>query len=208
MLVDMMKPEDVEMQSLIDEYLTEDDKSLVFKKVQSNKAMGIHGGNSFVLYSNANKVKEFVENGHYVQFIAYGIDYMILKESGTFTLRANDFDSIDQLTEFTSEYMFDWYQDTGDIDMDLLDKIYAWLLVSPYQAMAMSECARDHLHKTVDYLWMCTVVENKAFSSECYGESKRLINSKLDHWFNGVSILRRGCGYENIIKPMEFEWTT
>ena len=101
MLVDMMKPEDVEMQSLIDEYLTEDDKSLVFKKVQSNKAMGIHGGNSFVLYSNANKVKEFVENGHYVQFIAYGIDYMILKESGTFTLRANDFDSIDQLTEFT-----------------------------------------------------------------------------------------------------------
>tara|TARA_R110000744_G_scaffold154298_1_gene269013 strand:- start:3270 stop:3884 length:615 start_codon:yes stop_codon:yes gene_type:complete len=203
MLVDMTNPEDAKMQNLIDQYLTEDDKSLIFKNIKSNKTMGIHGGNNFVLYSNAKQVREFVENGHYVQFMAYGIDYMILKDSGTFTFKSTTFESIGELVEFTNEYMFEWYQEAGSIDMDLLDKIYAWLLVSPYQAMAMSECAREHLHKTVDYLWMCTVVENQAFASECYGQSKRLINSKIDNWFNGVPILRLGCGYENIIKPME-----
>lgn len=202
MLVDMMKPKDVEMQNLIDEHLTEDDKSMIFKRLQSNKARGIHGGNSFVLYSNANKVKEFVEDGHYAQFMAYGIDYMILKQSGTFTMNASSFESMDDLVDFAHEYLFEWHQDAG-IDMDLLDKIYAWLLVSPYQAMSMSECVREHLHKTVDYLWMCPVIGSKAFIEECYRETKTLINCELDKWFDSVPILHRGCGYANIIKPME-----
>ena len=204
MLVDTMKPTDANMQSLIDQYLTEDDKCMVFKKVQSNKARGIHGGNNFVLYSTANRVKEFVENGHYLQFMAYGIDYMILKESSTFSANVNNLDSIDHLVDFASEYLYEWYQDTGNIDTDLLDRIYAWLLISPYQAMMMSQCARDHLHRTVDYLWMCTVTGNAAFKNECYDKGKALINTQIDRWLDNVSILHRDCGYANIIKPMEF----
>ena len=203
MLVDLMGREDAEMKSLIEKYLNEEDKSMIFKKVQSNKTLGIHGGDAFVLYSNANETRQFVENGHYVNFMAYGLDYMLYKKSHTFSMRASSFECMDDLINFTHEFMFEWYQDIGTIETDLLDKVYAWLLISPYQAMMMSKCVRDHLHKTVEYLWMCTVVSTEAFTNECYNESKRLINGKLDHWFDKVSILRPGCGYANIIEPME-----
>ena len=201
MSVDLLKCNDTAMMSLIDKYLNEDDKGHVFEKLKYNNVRAIHDGDAFVLYSTANKVKAFIKNGHFVDLICYGIDYFLHKKPSTFC--SMNLNSHEQVEEAVNDYCYEWYQESGEIDNDLLDKVYAWLLISPYTAMVMTEGVRNQLHKTVEYLWMCTATNDQAFANECYSQGKVLVNSKLDSWFENVPILRRGCGYANIIEPME-----
>ena len=49
-----------EMNSLIDKYLTEDDKALIHGKVRGAKVKSISQNNQFLLHSVATKVKSFV----------------------------------------------------------------------------------------------------------------------------------------------------
>ena len=127
-----------EMNSLIDKYLTEDDKALIHGKVRGAKVKSISQNNQFLLHSVATKVKSFVQDGHFTAFMAYGLDYMVLGESSTFTL--SGFTDIEELSEFTYSYCFEWNESqTGGIDEHMLDLIYVWLLTSPYVAMSMTE---------------------------------------------------------------------
>jgi len=202
MSADVLKCDAREIHDFIDQHLTEDDKSMIFEKMKSNDVRSVHNGDAFLLYSMANKVKAFVEDGHHVSILSYGIDFFIDKKPSRFS--SIQCASVDDLEDFVYQYCLEWHQESGEIDNDLLDRLYAWMLISPYTAMAMTEDVRSELHRTVDFLWMCTVTGNKAFSNECYDRGKSMINGKLKYWFENVPIMVPGCGYENIIKPMEF----
>ena len=191
-----------EMNSLIDKYLTEDDKALIHGKVRGAKVKSISQNNQFLLHSVATKVKSFVQDGHFTAFMAYGLDYMVLGESSTFTL--SGFTDIEELSEFTYSYCVEWNESqTGGIDEHMLDLIYVWLLTSPYVAMSMTEKTREVLHDAVEFLWLDPATDNNSLYSQCYEDGKRFTNEPIQHWIDNAPIMYKGCGYENIIKSQE-----
>ncbi|MAH49043.1 hypothetical protein CMI37_24665 [Candidatus Pacearchaeota archaeon] len=193
--------EDTEAQEVIDKYLTEDDKVAIFKRLRANKIRCMHNGDWFLLHSTANKVKTFIEDGHYASLLAYGLDYMIDEGPSRFT--SSNVQCSSDLLSAVHEFCFDWYQESGEIEEELLDRIYAWTLISPYTAMSMTERTREELHRVVDILWMCPATGNRAFAEHCYQTGRLEINSAIQHWMDVVPIMRKGCGYANIIQPQE-----
>ncbi len=190
-----------EAQRMIEKYLTEDDKHFISKNRSGSKVLSFNDNNHFLLYSTAKKVKDFVEYGHFVAFIAYGIDFMLDGKAGHFSL--NRFADHSELVEVVHECCWEWYQEDGELENDFLDKIYAWLAITPYAAMSMTDKTRQALHGSVEFLWMSTVTNEKSFANECYIAGKRETNRAIQHWIDNVPIMHRGCGYMNIIKPQE-----
>ena len=68
-------PNDV--QETIDAYLTEEDKGRILSNHRLNKVRVFPGNEMFHLYSEANKAKEFLENGHYINVLGFGVYYLI-----------------------------------------------------------------------------------------------------------------------------------
>ena len=185
----------------IDLYLTEDYKDSIFGKLKAKRVRSVHGGDRFLTHSIANKVKTFVEDGQYVAFIAYGIDYMLFEKPGSFSTQT--FTCHEELTNVVHQICFEWHQDGGRIDEDTLDRIYAWLMISPYSAMSMTENVRHELHKAVDFFWVCTATGNRALATQCYDRGKDMTNRSIQQWMDNVLIMVKGCGYTNIIEPQE-----
>ncbi len=190
------------MSTFVDKYLTEDDKSIILRKSGTSRAIG--DGNQFLLHSAASRVKRFIDDGHYVQFIAYGLDYMMLQTSSTFMANAHQLECMDDLFDFASAYFFEWYQE-GTLDDETLDKAYVWMLTTPYVALSMTEDARQEMHKAVDYLWMSPVIPDKSLQVQCYDIGQRLIQGSVRHWIESAPVAYNGCGYENIIRPQEVD---
>lgn len=190
------------MSAFVDKYLTEDDKSIILRKSGTYRAIG--DGNQFLLHSSATSVRKFVDDGHYVKFIAYGLDYMMLQPSSTFTVASNDFDDIDELIDFASAYFFEWYQE-GSLDDETIDKAYVWMMTTPYVVLSMTEQARKEMHKAVDYLWMSPLIPDKSLYVQCYDIGEREIVKSMRHWIENAPIPYDGCGYINIIRPQEVD---
>ena len=193
-----------EMATLVDKYLSEDDKKIVLGKPGITKSMSIGEGNKFLLHSAATRVRRFINDLHYVKFIAYGLDYMMLQKPSTFMSAAADFDSIDDLIDFASAYFYEWYQE-GSLDDETLDKAYVWMSTTPYVALSMTEAARREMHKAVDYLWMAPLVPDKSLYVQCYDIGEGEIVKSMRHWLDSAPIPYDGCGYNNIIKPQEVD---
>jgi hypothetical protein len=190
------------MSAFVDKYLSEDDKSIILRKSGTSRAIG--DGNKFLLHSIATKVRKFIDDGHYVKFMAYGLDYMMLQLPSTFTAASSEFDNIDDLVDFASAYFFEWYQE-GSLDDETIDKAYVWMLTTPYVVLSMTERARQEMHKAVDYLWMSPVMPDKSLYVHCYDTGQREIVKSMRHWIDNAPITYSGCGYENIIRPQEVD---
>jgi hypothetical protein len=190
-----------DMQEVIDQYLTEDDKELIHSNMKGSKVRSLSKENKFLLYSIAKNVKGFIEDGHYVTFIAFGLDYMISGKSGRFT--NSGILHADRLADAVYEYCFEVHQENGGMDEELLDHIYAWLLVTPYAAMSMTEKTRNTLHGIVRFLWLCPITGDKSLSTQCYDHGRLSIIEAIQHWTDNVPIMYKGCGYANIIEPQE-----
>jgi len=193
-----------EMSTFVDKYLTEDDKSIIFSKSTCSRVRSIGTENQFLLHSIAEQVKAFIDGGHFLRFIAYGLDYMMLQGASTFTVSADDFEDLDDLIDFSNAYFFEWYQE-GSLDDDTIDKAYVWLLTTPYMAMMMTEDVRRELHKTIDCLWLSPATGCNALWNQCYALGKRSTDEAVQHWLDNVQIRYSGCGYNNIIRPQEVD---
>lgn len=190
-----------DMGEVIDQYLTEDDKRLIYTNVRGTKVRSINKDNQFLLYSIAKKVKKFIEDGHFVSFLSYGVDYILNEKPSAFTFE--HFVYADELAEAVYGYCFECYQEHGGIEEELLDKTYAWLLMTPYAAMSMTENTRHVLHRAVEFLWLCPATADKSLSIQCYEHGRQATNESIQHWMDNVQIMYKGCGYANIIEPQE-----
>lgn len=193
--------EATDMREVIDQYLCEDDKELIHSNMKGAKVRSFSKDNQFLLYSVAKNVKDFIEDGHYVMFMSYGLDYMISGKPSMFT--SNGTMHADELSDAVYDYCFEMYQEHGGMDEELLDRIYAWLLITPYAAMSMTENIRDTLHGIIRFLWMCPATADKALSQQCYEHGQVATIEAIEHWMSNVPIMYKGCGYAKIIEPQE-----
>ena len=202
MSADVLTCESEMARETIDKYLTEDDKSFIFQKMKSNSVRPFPNSDLFHLYRVANQVKDFMEHGHYVQVLGYGIDSMVDDSSEGFL--NVDIDSKDFLDDLVGEYFYEIYQDHGFLDDDLLDMVWIWMQMTPYAVMAMTEPVRKQLQKTVDILWTCTFSGSKALSTHSYEVGGTMMKDIIGNWSTNLPFTRPRCGYDNIIKPREY----
>ena len=187
-------PNDV--QETIDAYLTEEDKGRILSNHRLNKVRVFPGNEMFHLYSEANKAKEFLENGHYINVLGFGIDYLIGRQVFT---DWSDLINLMDVQEQTKNLFVDCIEDGRMINSYTIDKIYAWINITPHMAMTITESIRDQLKKSVDILWASCVINNKAFSIHNHQTSQQMMKDIVDHWSETVKIPHRGIGIRNLL---------
>ena len=192
----MAKPEQDEVNEIIDMFLTEEDKDLICSKKSKSKMRSFPGNELFHLYSEANRVKEFCANGHHLNVKGFGVDYLINREFSNDWLDENTDDGIEVKT---TELLCDLIDDGRVFDDNQLDKIYAWISLSPYQLMSMTESIRNQLCRTVDLLWDMCVMKSKAFSTQSNETASTMMKDIVMHWSETVVIPYKGIGKRNLL---------
>lgn len=192
----MQKAEHNDVHEIIDCYLSEEDKDLICSKKSSSKMRSFPGNELFQLYSEANRVKEFCANGHHLNVKGFGVDYLLNRE---FSNEWLDEDSDDGVEAKASELLMDMIDDGYIVDDDQVDKIYAWITMSPYQLMSMTESIRNQLCRTVDLLWDMCVMKSKAFSTQSNDTAANMMKDIVMRWSETVVIPHRGVGKRNLL---------
>ena len=101
---DMEYAENQDLQETIDKYLTEEDKDLICSKRSKSSIRAFPGSELFHLYSEANKVQAFCENGHLKNVKGFGVDYLINRDF------LHDWSNVEHMSfteNDTSEILFD-----------------------------------------------------------------------------------------------------
>lgn len=181
---------------IIDQYLTEEDKDLICSKRSRSSVRAFPGSELFHLYSEANKVKAFCKDGHLKNVKGFGIDYLINRD---FIHDWSDVEEVSLNEDHASEILFDYIDDGYTFDEDQLDKIYAWVTMSPYSMMSMTEPIRRQLCKTVDLLWDLCVMKSKAFATQSNETAQTMMRDIINHWSETVIIPHRGIGRRNLL---------
>tara|TARA_R110001583_G_scaffold110606_1_gene259527 strand:- start:1215 stop:1796 length:582 start_codon:yes stop_codon:yes gene_type:complete len=187
-------PNDV--QERIDAFLTEEDKQRIFSNHRLNKIRVFPGNEMFHLYSEANKSREFLENGHYINVLGFGVDYLMGRQ--TFT-DWSDLINLPNVEERTKDLLVDSIDDGRIVDSCRIDKIYAWMKITPHLAMTITESIRDQLKKSVDILWASCVIDNKAFSIHNHQTAQQMMKDIIDNWSETVTIPHKGIGSRNLL---------
>ena len=185
-----------DIQERIDAFLTEDDKQRILSNHRLNKIRVFPGNEMFHLYSEANKSREFLENGHYINVLGFGIDYLMGRK--TFT-DWSDLINLPNVEERTKDILVDSIDDGTIVDSYRIDKIYAWMKITPHLAMTITESIRDQLKKSVDILWASCVIDNKAFSLHNHETAQQMMKDIIDQWSQTVTIPHRGIGVRNLL---------
>ena len=163
----------------IDSFLCDGDRALILDKMKSNVVRPFPNSELFHMYSIANQVKSFVAE--------------------------SDIECKGILNEFVGDYLFEVFQDNGrSINSDLLDQVCAWMDMTPYAMMAMTDSIRRELHKTVDILWTCTFTGSRALASHSYEIGRTMLYDLIDHWVKNIPSSYNGTGHETMIKPRDF----
>tara|TARA_Y100000593_G_C4250350_1_gene306842 strand:+ start:365 stop:946 length:582 start_codon:yes stop_codon:yes gene_type:complete len=187
-------PNDV--QERIDTFLTEEDKHRILSNNRMNKVRVFPGNEMFHLYSEANRAKEFLENGHYINVLGFGIDHLMGRQVFT---DWSDMINLPNVEERTKNLLVDCIDDGRIVDSLRIDKIYAWIKITPHLAMTITESIRDQLRKSVDILWASCVIDNKAFSIHNHETAQKMMKDIIDHWSQTVTIPHRGIGVRNLL---------
>lgn len=185
----------------IDSFLCDGDRALILDKMKSNVVRPFPNSELFHMYSIANQVKSFVADGHYIKTLCVGLDHFTLSKAFT----ESDIECKGILNEFVGDYLFEVFQDNGrSINSDLLDQVCAWMDMTPYAMMAMTDSIRRELHKTVDILWTCTFTGSRALASHSYEIGRTMLYDLIDHWVKNIPSSYNGTGHETMIKPRDF----
>tara|TARA_R110001592_G_scaffold255393_1_gene518957 strand:+ start:239 stop:847 length:609 start_codon:yes stop_codon:yes gene_type:complete len=193
---EVRQAENPDIQKIIDQYLTEEDKDLICSKRSISSVRAFPGSELFHLYAEANSVKEFCDNGHLVNVKGFGIDYLINRD---FSNQWIDFETSVFTKSMTTEIIMDHIDDGYIFDDDQLDKIYAWTAMSPYVAMSITEPIRNQLCRTVELLWDLCVMKSKAFSTQSNETAQTMMRDIINHWSETVIIPHRGIGRRNLL---------
>ena len=176
---------------ITDWYLNEEDKDFIVSNKGSNGVRLFPGSEKFILYAQAKKVKNFTNNGGYSKVLGFGVDYFINRG---FT---SDWDEIEgrlEIIEKTREILIDLIDDGHTFDESQLDKLYAWLNVSAFQAMEMTEPVRQQLHQIVDLMWSSCFLKNKACATHSNETAHTMMIDILNAWSDRVVIPCPGIG--------------
>ena len=193
----MEKPEREDIHVIIDKYLTEEDKDLICSKRCRSKVRSFPGNELFQLYSEARKVEEFCANGHHLNVKGFGIDYLINRD---FCPEWIDLEQNESIECSASILILDRIDEGWIFDDDQLDKIYAWISMSPYQLMSMTEPIRNQLCKTVELLWDLCVMKSKAFATQSNETAQTMMKDIIAHWSETVVIPHRWIGRRNLLE--------
>tara|TARA_R110002020_G_scaffold430022_4_gene639705 strand:+ start:656 stop:1261 length:606 start_codon:yes stop_codon:yes gene_type:complete len=186
-----------DVQKFIDLYLTEEDKSRILSKTTKNDVRLFPGNELFHLHAQAKSVKEFIQGGHYFNVIGFGIDHFIGRDFSFDWADLVDHDEIeDRLKEILSELI-----DDGHIfDENELDKMYAWLQISPHYAMSITTPIRNELQHTVRMFWASCVVRSSTFADETNDVGFTMMKGTVIEWAKKVTIPHAGIGTRHLLE--------
>ncbi len=186
-----------DVHEVIDQWLTEEDKDLICSKRSKSSIRSFPGSELFHLYSEANKVKAFCKDGHLKNVQCFGMDYLIHRD---FTGDVgHEMEDATITTGTASEILFDYIDEGYIFDDQQLDKIYAWLTMSPYTMMSITEPIRRQLCKAVDLLWDLCVMKSKAFATQSNEVAQTMMRDIINHWSETVVIPHAGIGRRNLL---------
>lgn len=182
--------------NITDWYLTEEDKDLILAKSGEKKIRGFPGSERFLLYAQAKQVKDFVNNGGYSSVIGFGVDFFINRG---FTSDWSEIRGRYEIIERTKEILEDLTDDGHTFDESQLDKLWAWLDLTGYQAMSMTEPIRRQLNQIVDLMWTSCVLKQKACSTHSNETAHTMMIEILNDWSDKVVIPFRGVGAARLL---------
>ena len=192
--------EDLEHEDInqfIDQYLTEEDKDIICSRKRQSKVRSFPGNELFHLYSEANKVKEFCANGHDRNAKGFGVDYLIRRE---FSNEWNVSEELPYTDHRTSKIVFEYIDEGYVFDDDQLDKIYAWISMSPHELMSITEPIRTQLCIAAELLWDLCVMNSKAFAIQTNETAQTMMRDIINHWSKTVIIPHKGIGRRNLLE--------
>ena len=94
----------------------------------------------------------------------------------------------------------DLVDDGHTFDESQLDKLYAWLCLTPFQTMYITDPIRKQLHKIVDIMWTSCVVKSKACSTHSNETAHTMMIDILNEWSQNVVIPCPGIGTVRLLK--------
>lgn len=181
---------------ITDWYLNEEDKDHIASKSGLQRIRGLPGSEKFVLYAKAKQVKDFVNNGGYYIVLGFGVDFFINRG---FTSDWNETPGRFELIEKTREILADLIDDGHKFDQSQLDKLYAWVSLTPYQAMLLTDPIRQKLNQIVDLLWTSCVLKSKACSVHSNETAHTMMIDILNDWSDKVVIPYSGIGLRKLL---------
>jgi|TARA_R110000744_G_scaffold39992_2_gene90834 hypothetical protein len=193
----MKSAEQKEMMIFIDRYLTEEDKDRICSNSPAGKVRTFPGSEMFYMYSESNRVKSFIENGHYSSVIGFGIDYLINR---SFSSNWIDLATSDDAEAHARNMLLDYIDDGHVFDESQVDKIYAWLKMTPYSAMSITTPIRDKVCETVDLLWSSCVMKGREFATLSHEVANTMMGDIINHWSETVIIPHKGVGTRNLLE--------
>ncbi len=116
----MQQAEQEDVKEFIDRYLTEEDKDRLCSGSMSNDVKLFPGNETFFLNSEAKRVKEFIECGHYVNVIGFGIDYLMGRN---FSYDWTEFCDLEEVDQHLKDILVDFSNEGHVFEDDELDKI-------------------------------------------------------------------------------------
>jgi len=194
---EMQQAEKKDVQEVIDQYLTEEDKDRLCSGTAHNDVRMFPGNETFYLYSEANRVKDFIECGHFYNVIGFGIDVFISRE---FSHAWTEICSIEEIDEYIREMMHDLFDDGYVSDDFDLDKIYAWTRISPHYAMSMTAPIIKKLQDTSKMLWASCVMQSDVFAQETNNVANCMMKNIINKWSETVIIPHTGIGERNLLE--------
>lgn len=194
---EVQQAEKKDVQEVIDRYLTEEDKDRLCSGTMNNDVRMFPGSETFYLYAEANRVKEFMECGHYYNVIGFGVDHFIGRK---FSHDWTEFCDIEQVDDHLREMMHELIDEGHMYDDFEVDKIYAWTRISPHYAMSITVPLIKQLQDTARMLWANCVMQSGVFAEETNDVANYMMKNIINKWSETVTIPHRGIGVRNLLE--------
>ena len=193
----MQQVEQEDVKEFIDRYLTEEDKDRLCSGSMSNDVKLFPGNETFFLNSEAKRVKEFIECGHYVNVIGFGIDYLMGRN---FSYDWTEFCDLEEVDQHLKDILVDFSNEGHVFEDDELDKIYAWTQISAHNAMSITVPIMKKLQDISRMLWASCVIRSKVFAEETNDVANSMMKNIINKWSETVIIPHRGIGRRNLME--------
>ncbi len=193
----MQQAEKKDVQEVIDQYLTEEDKDRLCSGTANNGVRMFPGNEKFYLYAEANRVKDFIECGHFYNVIGFGVDFFIGRK---FSYDWSDFCSIEEIDDHIKEMMNELLDDGYFVEDFELDKMYAWTRISPHYAMSITAPIIKKLQDASRMLWASCVMGGDVFAQEANNFASCMMKNIINKWSETVIIPHTGIGERNLLE--------
>ena len=128
--------------------------------------------------------------------LGFGIDYFINRG---FTVDWEHCEDAMIMRHKVQDILADLIDDGHTFDESQLDKLYAWIHITPYKAMLMTDSIRRQLYRVVDLMWPTCVLKEKSFGMHCNDSANTAMIELINDWSERVVITHRGIGSRKLL---------